>query len=474
MKKIITIILVILFIIAITSATFFLRIESFKKEHLFSYDETVYAVLAAQISKNPTNYHTRGLYVSALKRGRKLPEYFKKPLFKHPPLFPALVAISYKLFDRTYYSAFKVSLLFGVLLIFLGYFLGSTLFDRKTGIYASFLMLIEPISWITSEKIWLETTLAFFIVLSLCFFARAIKKYNPWFMIASGIASGFAVLTKYPGLLATGIIFIYALCFERRLFKKAAFVFSLFIPLLMLMPWFYWNYRVYGAQLFSGNIEITYLLKRVVFFIQKSWLFIVSIALFSAVTIFIKRKFSLFYEQKLLPKLRLLYWVIIFGLFFALIYVIKAHILNALNFRYVPEAGWRIGMFAKEPWYFYLGRIVELSPFYIFSYIGLFLLIFDKERTREYLFLLLGSAIVLTFYILWGNFQCRYLVAATVPLIILSVRVQLYILESINKIQAKKIKNALVIILNLVLLYAVAKTLYIDLVFAVPNNICYF
>jgi 4-amino-4-deoxy-L-arabinose transferase-like glycosyltransferase len=469
MRKDISIILVILIAIS-----FFFRIGSIKKEHPLTYDEIVYPALAAQKAENPANYNTIGIYNRALSKGQKLPEYFKKPLFKHPPLFPDLIRISYALFGRTYLSAGKVSLLFGVLLIAIAYLLGSLLFDSRVGVYAALLMSIEPVSWICSQKIWMETTLAFFTVLALYLFALAKEKYNPWIMIGSGVAAGLAALTKYPGFLATGIILAYTLCSERRLFRKKAFIFSLFVPFLMILPWLLWNYRVYGAGLFNANVEISYLLKRAWFFIKRFWPYLVLIGAVPAFIAFIKNKKIDIYQQKILPKINILTWAFVSVLFLVIVFLIRYQLLNALDLRHVPEAGWKIGMFTYEPWYFYLGRLVELSPFYIFSYLALFLFVADKDNFKKHFFLFLGASVVLFFYMLWRNYQCRYITASIVPLIVLSAKAQFFILDSINKIGSTRMKLAVKIIAFLVVFYMAAKTVLVDVELALPNSICYF
>jgi len=227
MKRDISIALIILVVIA-----FLIRVEGVKTSHPLTYDEKVYPQLAVQISKDPANYNTIGIYQKELESsGRKLPAYFTKPLFKHPPLFPQIINLSFRVFGSTYYAAFKVSILCGVLLIILAYFLGGKLFDKRVALYSALLMAIEPISWISSQKIWMETTLAFFIVLSIYFFVCVLMKYNPYLMAASGISAGLAGLTKYPGMLALIGILVYALCFERWLFKKKSFILSLIIQI---------------------------------------------------------------------------------------------------------------------------------------------------------------------------------------------------------------------------------------------------
>ena len=43
-------------------------------------------------------------------------------------------------------------------LILLAYLLGTTLFDERVGLIAGLLMSVEPLAWLCSQKIWMETT----------------------------------------------------------------------------------------------------------------------------------------------------------------------------------------------------------------------------------------------------------------------------------------------------------------------------
>ena len=469
MKKSVVAILVILVVVSFVG-----RVNSFRDRKLLSYDEVVYSTLAVQVMQNPTAYNTAGLYRAGRQEGRELPPYLNKPLFKHPPLFTSLVVLSYKIFGTTYNSAFLVSLFFGMLLIITAYLLGSTLFDSKTGVYAALIMALEPVIWISSQKIWMETTLSFFTVLSLCLFAIAVKRYNPMLVIASGIAAGFAVLTKYPGVLATVIIFTYVVFWDRRFFKKPAFIVSLFIPFIMLLPWFWWNYAVYGNELFSANVEIMKAVNGIQQLIRVAWLPALVASGVIVTAMLIKRKYMDSRNHSFSRIAERSGAIILICLFCAVLFILREHVVNTCSFFFMPVAGWEMGMFKNEPWYFYLGRLTELSPFYLFSFAAILFPIFDKKRLKEYSFLLIATAFALVPYILWQNFQSRYIAVAIVPLIVLSSRVQVCLADRIGSIQRGYPRHAATGILIAIVLYAVMRTLYIDIVLGTPDAVCYF
>ena len=469
MKKSVIAILVILVVVS-----FIGRVNSFRDRKLLSYDEVIYSTLAVQVTQDPTAYNTVGLYQAGRQEGRELPPYLNKPLFKHPPLFTSLVVLSYTIFGTTYNSAFLVSLFFGLLLILTAYLLGSTLFDSKTGVYAALIMAIEPVIWISSQKIWMETTLSFFTILSLCLFAIAAKRYNPMLVIASGIAAGFAVLTKYPGALATVIIFTYVVFWDRRFFKKPAFIVSLFIPFIMLLPWFWWNYAVYGNELFSANVEMMKAAAGIKQLVSVLWIPALITSGVVAGVMLIRRKYSDSLSNRFSKVVTRSGIIVLVCLFCAILFILREHIVNTCSFFFIPVAGWDMGMFKNEPWYFYLGRLTELSPFYIFAFAAVLFPIFDKKNLKEYSFLLIAAAFALVPYILWQNFQSRYIAVAIVPLIVLSSRVQVCLADRVGSLQKGYPRYAATGILIAIILYAVMRTLYIDIILGTPDAVCYF
>lgn len=461
-------------IAVLIAASFMLRIESFEKEHPMTFDESVYCMLAAQMIKSPGTYNTIAIYEDSLKKGRALPEYFKMPVFKHPPMFAWMISKSYTLFGMTYKAGFLVSLLMGTLLIVLAYLLGSALFDERTGLIAAAIMLIEPVGWITSQKIWMETSLAFFTVLSLALFALSIKRYNVYFLIASGIAGGLAALCKYPGLLAPVIITVYALIADRGLFRKKAFLSAIILPFMIIAPWLLRNFKAYGLRLDLVNDEVATIVKISTTVLEKTWYLIMGAAVLALLFIFIKYWAKPFYERNIAPKREGMTWVLCGAAVAAIFALVSGSVYNAFIPGFVPEAGWRIGMFYSKPWHFYLGRLIELSPFYIFSFAGLIFMAAEKELRKQYVFLVLSIAAILSLYILWRNFQCRYITASIVPLIVLGSRALDRCYVFAGKLKPEGLKVACVAILAVFVLYAVIKTVNIDIALAVPNNVCYF
>jgi len=171
------------------TSAFFIRLENFKSAQAWSIDEVVYYRLSVQIQKGLSHYNTITYAEELMAKGRELLPYFTKPLFKHPPLFTFLLASSLKFFGSTFSSAGYIPILFGVLMIPLTYWLGVLLFNRRTAILASLFLWMDPISIITSQKVWMDTTIAFFMLLALVFFVYGFKYQRDLFYILSGMAA---------------------------------------------------------------------------------------------------------------------------------------------------------------------------------------------------------------------------------------------------------------------------------------------
>ncbi|MBD3296621.1 MAG: phospholipid carrier-dependent glycosyltransferase [Candidatus Omnitrophica bacterium] len=466
MKKELSVILVILII-----AAFFARVGSFEREHPLTFDEIVYSNLAMQMMEPPLTYNTRAIYRNALKKGRPLPAYFDRPLFKHPPMYPFMVSLSYRMFGADYSSAFKVSLAAGLILIVLAYLLAGILFDSRTAVLAAALMTIEPVAWICSQKIWTETTLAMFSVLSLYFFALYLRKDRPAMILAAGFSSGLAVLTKYPGILPVAAMGSYALLWRRDLFRKKAFIAGIILPFLMLLPWIQWNYSVYGSGS-GGSIEEISHLARVVSGLLSRYGLWAAAAAAAAVLIYLLRHRIKLPEAPAARRTLLFAPLLIAACI--LIFFVRDSWINALNLLHVPQSGWKIGMFAAEPWHFYIGRLAELSPFYIFPVLGVILFVLDAERGGAYRLLYLYAGLILLFYMVWGNYQSRYITAVTVSLMILSARLMLYVYDGIGRIVPVRYRTGVRILMMLIAGYCLLKTLRVDLLLAVPNKACYF
>ena len=449
----------------VTVSAFFVRVENFKAAPLRSIDEMVYFRMAKQVAVNPAQYNTIAYGQELAAEGRRLPEYFFLPLFKHPPLFTFLCAAVMSFFGGHMLSGAYVSAFFGVLIIPLTFFLGQLMFDWRVGLLAALWMTVDPVYMITAQKFWMDTTLAFWMVASLYLFTAAVRTEKDALFLWSGFAAGLAVNTKYPGILPVGVFLAFAFFYRRSLFKRASFWGSVFIPWLMLIPWFLWNVHIYGPQFFLEQGQIHNDAQRVATELTRpAMLACFGLLAFAAFLFFKKRPPAAPSAQS--------------GLFlsrpgriglFILLALIAPEIGNSF-LHVLPKTSWTSGAFMGEWPTFYFGQFVEFSPFYLFAIVALFCReASDSRRIAQW-----SVIIILTFFILWRNYQSRYILAVLPFLAILGSHFFLYLFQRLRALKAFFPRVALTGLLLSWLIFAVAKTAYINAVLSTPHNFCFY
>ncbi|MFC1685695.1 ArnT family glycosyltransferase [Nanoarchaeota archaeon] len=171
------------------------------------------------------------------------------------PVWFYLTDISYKIFGVHLFSARFLSIIFGSLSIILVYLLGSELFNRKVGLFASFLMAISPfhIHW---TAVYMDQTMMFFILIGTYLFLKEYKSSGKISLLAAlflGIASLAKIITPLFDLVFAFFMLIilyknYKL--DKNLFKenlKRFFIFGL-ILLVCFMPVLAHNYFLFKEK----------------------------------------------------------------------------------------------------------------------------------------------------------------------------------------------------------------------------------
>jgi len=431
-----------------------LRFAGFNSPHGMTWDEEFYVQMGDDLGKDPLNYNCH-FFIDIFKRSNlPAPEYLNEPLFKHPPLFCYMLSAVFKAGGATYGTASVIPLIFGMLLVFLSFALGRYLFDKATGLLAALLVAIDPVNWACSEKIWMETSLSAFMWIAVYFIIRACseKRYRLYYL--AGIASGLAALTKYPGFLVIPIGFTIVAVEDRKSFRSAHFWMWPLITLIMFAPWVFWNISVYGWQLL-GKIA----------FLHEVKLYVIVLSAAGIAAVFITAKIL----KSPVARFALISVLLIF--IFSRQYVVDG-IMNMLNAAYAPLTGWKPGMFQYKPWTFYFRRLIELSPFYVFAFAGMLFL--AKKGSREK-FLIIPVLWSLSFFIIWGSYQSRYIRFAWLGLLVLASRTVKGCWDKIGEASGCATTRMLLrACFAIILAYALARTLSVDLAIVINNDFSYF
>jgi len=449
------------------------RYYGYHQSHGLTFDEGLYAdLIAEQLKDDPGNYSTQEAYQRQVAQGVKVPEYLNRPLFKHPPLYNYLIALNYKLFGSGHLSAVSVSIIFGCLMIPVVFLLGKELYDERVGLLAALLLCADPVHWVCSEKIWMETTLSFFILLSALLFIYGRKR--PFCLLLSGVAVGLAMLTKYPGLLPLLIIVTYVVWIERTMIRKKGFWLLCLSAVIVFIPWIIWNWKVYG-RLFDPVFTVHGIVGNMEPSIQSlsKHTGLILAGLMGGIGVIWGRKKIVSLSGPVLWGAGLTVLVI------ALIAVpfFRGLFIEAFVWKETILVGWS-NPFTAKPWPFYLSRLTELSPLYLYSFLTV---IFLPGGNKGDQFLLLASFWILGAFIVLGNYQSRYILPAVPFLILLSSRFQIFMYDKLSPHSAdaalsgsNSSKTAAKYLLILLTAYFFIKTLRTDWLIAIGPDFGYF
>jgi len=464
--------LIIILLGLLTASAFFIRLENYKNSKLRSIDEIVYYRMAEQVLEDgPAGYHTMPYGKELAARGRPLPAYFNQPLFKHPPLFTFLVSASLKIFGKNSTAAFYVSLLFGVLLIPVTYFLGSVLYNWKIGICSAVFVWLDPVNVMTSQKIWMDTTIAFFMLTAFLLFVYGLKSEKGFYYILSGVVCGLAALTKYTGILTMFSIGLFAFIRRRDLFQHRSFLVLIILPLVMLLPWFYWNFLVFGSDFLITQKALHRNTQMYVTFAIFFFFAAILIGVVRILTYFLNKKKAVGTEHKgLLQGLTRQKINIALGI--ALGVVVIKSLGKGLQFDYLPRTSWAGSIFSIDPPTFYVAQLLEYSWIYFFAFASFF--IERRQKSTEISILRYGALVTLIFFTFWKSYQCRYVLFAIPLLVIMAFELIFKIYEKISRIDRFVPRLFLKGTFLLLIIYSVGRTLFIDLALTFTNDMCYF
>lgn len=470
------------FVIIMCIVMFFMLIHGSdynRRETAMTFDEGVYLRLGFNL-KNGEPYNTQKMYEEK-NRAQILPAYFNRPVFKHPPLYPWLVSMSYTLleeksaysYEELYTAASKVSNVMGCLLVLLGFMFTKKLYGFPAGLLAAFLLAIDLNVTLSSQKVWMESTLSFFMFSTLYLLYKACEEHKGYFYPA-GIVFGFALLTKYTAVLVAPILVTYILIYHRAVFKQKELYFFFGLAGLVILPWVVHNAKVYGLEAFkmmilgqtAGPVKMAY-------FAGFAAVFMLAVL----AALFMKKiirsgkdgKTEKQDDQFLLAKIA----VGATGLFIAYLFMQKpflASILKTLNWSEVPTAGWDMTLYKQEPWYFYFKQQIEYSPVYLFLLAAFLRAPFGQKQD---VFLYLSCFWILLFTTVWGNFQGRYVLSFVTPAVILISSTVILIFNFLLKQ-----KNAAGFIgagfAFLLMTYFILKALKVYQAIALNDNVAYF
>ena len=135
---------------------------------------------------------------------------------RRPPLHPLLVSLLYPLTGELELSARIVSLIFGILIIPLGFWLGRYIYDERTGLWTAFFITLHPYLIRYSGETLRETIYYFLAMAMVGLAMKAIMEKKAHLMVLVGVLSALAYLNKHAAL---GFLIIFTIWIALRNIK---------------------------------------------------------------------------------------------------------------------------------------------------------------------------------------------------------------------------------------------------------------
>lgn len=340
---------------------------------LRGWDETVYLNLGRDLSKNPLIYSLFNSGWNDFIPSTNIVYGWPNIGFR-APLLPYIFSIFYAL-NLNFLIPIIIPL-FAVLSVFLVYTLGKKLFDKRVGLYSAIFLALMPIHVFYSEKIWTDTLVVFFLLLTFISFWQGYEKEDKKHKILFGLFLALSLLTRYTTLWITPVFLFYFLIRDRSLnFLKDRYLWhAIGIFFITLIPWFIYGFAYYSNP-FGGFIHgfkaASYWggVQSWSFFFENSWIiFSITGILFmiSLLYIFFKKQFFK----------REIYLLLIWVAFFSLMVMAMPHKEERFILPVVPAICLISG--------FFIGKI---------------------ERYKNVIFGLICIVLIIS---LWGSFKVEY------------------------------------------------------------------
>lgn len=180
------------------------------------------------------------------------------PYSFRPPLYHYFIAWSYWLFGG-YDGVIALQILIGSLLPILAMLILRHMFSRTIEIWTGFILALEPVSILFSTIFYSETFFMLLFFLSLLYLFNYFKNKKVLHLVFSASFLGFATLARptaeYLSVLI--ILIISWLAYKERSVKVVAHtVLYGVIFVLVLSPWLYRNYSIFGEAVLSPQAGV--------------------------------------------------------------------------------------------------------------------------------------------------------------------------------------------------------------------------
>jgi len=213
------------------------------------WDETVYANLGYDLSKNILDYSVANNGWSDFIPSGGDSFYAWPKMGFRAPLLPYLLSPLY-LFNLGFLANFFIVFI-GALSVCLVYILGKKMFNKKVALYSAGLFLLIPLHIVYSAKILTGVLFTFFVLLTFLSFWKGYEENSKKHKILFGVFLALALLSRYTALWIMPIFLLYFLARDKSLkFLKDKYLwYSILAFFGTLIPWFVYGIFEYNSPI---------------------------------------------------------------------------------------------------------------------------------------------------------------------------------------------------------------------------------
>ena len=230
-------------------------IEKFEKADKYTrYSIYIIILFSFIVLSLASVYHVSGDGCWHIQSGKFIAQNGKFPLFEplgrdepfwSPPLYHIITAVVYYFFNVFNHNAANfaiklVSPIFGILTLIFSFLVIKKLTNSKIAFYSAIFLAFIPIFIDYSVLSYVESTMAFFVILSIYFLIN--DKIT-----LSGISLGMSVLAKYNGVFIIPVLLFitYKKYENKKLFLKKSLI-LIVLALFIASPWLIRNWSLLG------------------------------------------------------------------------------------------------------------------------------------------------------------------------------------------------------------------------------------
>ncbi len=136
--------------------------------------------------------------------------------YRNPPLYIMILKPWIKLFGNSEYSVRLISVIFGVLTIFMMYKMGGLIFDKQAGFYSALLTTVSLFHIEYSQTARMYSMVSFLSLMSMYFFIKILQKKSAFFCINYLIWSVFLLYTHNYAMFVILVQNLYFLMSRRN------------------------------------------------------------------------------------------------------------------------------------------------------------------------------------------------------------------------------------------------------------------